>query len=83
MINAAVRESGGVTCLAVGGAGEPGTSGCLLVSDSRLWSSFLAADVGESGEEDLSASGGGGDSVGATSFLICGDESYSEVGFSI
>lgn len=72
-IGGAVRESGGVTCIAAGG--DSGRSG--------LWSSLLVEGGGDSGGEDLSAAGpGGGGSMGATSFLIRGGEAGGVVGFS-
>lgn len=47
LIAAAVGESGGVTSSAEGGIRKSGRSGCLLIGDSRLWSSLISG--GESG----------------------------------
>lgn len=69
VIGAAVGALGGVMWSAAGGAGEPGTSGCL--------------DVGDLGRIHLSfTGGGGGGSVGATSRLIAEGEFGGVVGFS-
>lgn len=79
MTGGATGESGGVSCLAVGGVVASGRS---LTCVSRLSSFFLLKGVGGSGVDCLSVTGGGGGgSSGATSCLTGGGESRGVVGF--
>lgn len=80
----AAGDSGGVSCLAVGGVAASGTSDCLLRCVSRLLSCFLLKGVGGSSGDRLSATGGGGGgggSLGATNCLIGRGESGGVGGF--
>lgn len=79
----AAGDSGGVSCLSVGGVAASGRSDSLLICVSRLLSPFLLKGVGGSSGDRLSATGGGGGggSVGATNCLIGRGESGGVVGF--